>query len=735
MDSGEEVKTKNQHILEAKQFSKKQKSDLALKELEKIQVLSNLTSEDLWEFYIIKSNCLCKQNQYPSALVLAEKGLVLAKNSKKTSSLVESWAAKGTAEFRLGKNDECFESIQQIKILILSDLESSPKDIDLFYERFYMLSGLYYYQNLHKDKFLESNQKRLEICEKYDMKYELGEVYHNLGISYYMKGELLKSLRYYKESSKISKQTKNYNRIAYCLGNIGKIYSTLGELDLALDYYNKSFEILQTIKNDYILGAFSNAVGSIYIQKGDLQKSMEFFKQGHELVKKLGNDLNIAGALFKIIENFTLQNDTESAEPYFKELEQIAMKDENRRIKYTYDFAQALYLKSKGGSRNIVRAGDILRKLITVDDLKNDSLLHLKICELLFEEIAESNEEVILDEIKLLLDKLDQISNLSNSQELKAEIKLLQAKFDLINFSFDQAQKKFVAGQRIAKKFDLTRLERKISQEYDNFLRYYDKWNDLKNHESEFSDRFKFSSIDDILQLIMKTKEIDLIDSSSEISKLIEIVSDNGNSNLKFYSTNNYENEIDLDIHSIQGKFDKNSVDRIKCENNTVIMNRIGNETIYYVLEGNTYEAQQNLQGFSNDIILLQEMLESNGLPFTIRKVIEIVKDSENIIKQKENGKEILEKNDLITAPHRFNILYCLYDNGRMNWTELKNKLKLTSGNLDYHLSVLQKKGWIIKDEEFQERILQFIDISEYGKVEFAKYTEKISQMCHQVIE
>ena len=70
-----------------------------------------------------------------------------------------------------------------------------------------------------------------------------------------------------------------------------------------------------------------------------------------------------------------------------------------------------------------------------------------------------------------------------------------------------------------------------------------------------------------------------------------------------------------------------------------------------------------------------------------------------------------------------------------MNWIELKNKLKLTSGNLDYHLSVLQKKGWIIKNEEYQERILQFINISDYGRIEFKKYLEKISQMCHQLIE
>ena len=164
-------------------------------------------------------------------------------------------------------------------------------------------------------------------------------------------------------------------------------------------------------------------------------------------------------------------------------------------------------------------------------------------------------------------------------------------------------------------------------------------------------------------------------------------------------------------------------------------MKQIGNETIYYVLEGNTHQAQQNLQKFSDDIAISQKMLETKGLSFNIREVIEIVKNSEDLIKQNENSKEILEKNDLITAPHRFNILYCLFDNGRMNWTELKNKLKLTSGNLDYHLSVLQKKGWIIKNEEYQERILQFINISDYGRIEFKKYLEKISQMCHQLIE
>lgn len=734
MDSGETIQA-NPYILEARQLCKKQKHDLALKELAKIQDISDLSSDDLGKFYILKSNCLCKLNQYPSALDLAEKGLQFAKKSEQPLYIIDSLVAKGTAEFRLGKNTECYESIQQIKKLILSDLGRSEEDIDLMKERFYRLSSFYYYQNLHKEKFLESNQKRLKICEKYGLIYELGEVYHNLGVSYYMKGELLKSIRFYKKSIEIAKQTNNYTQMAYCLGNTGKIYSTLGELDLALTYYQQSLEILRKIKNAYVLGAFSNAIGSIYVQKGDLQKSMDFFQQGYKIVKKLGNNLNIAGALFKIIENYILQKDIESAEQFLKELEQISIQDENRRIKFTYSFAHALILKAKGGSRNIVRAGDILRKLLTIDDLKNDPLLHLKYCELLFEEMAKTNEEEVLDEIQLLLDKIDQIAIMAQSIELKGEIKLLQAKFELINFSFNEAQKYFVAGQKIARKYDLTRLERKISQEYDNFLLSYDKWNEMKRQKSLLSERFAFSSIGEDLQLSMKNKEIDLVDSPSEISKLLVIVSENENSNLTFYSTNSQGKEISLDFNSIRNQFENNSVDRIKYGNNTIIMKRIKNETVYYVLEGNTYEAQQNLQKFSDDIVISQQMLEMKGLPINIRKVIEILKNSEDLIVQKESNQEILEKNDLITAPHRFNILYCLFDNGRMNWSDLKNKLNLTSGNLDYHLSVLQKKGWINRNEEFQDRFLQYIDISEYGRVEFRKFTEKISQMCQQVIE
>lgn len=733
MDSEEKI-INNQYILEAKNYIKPYRPNLVLKELKKIQDISTLNSYELWEFYILKSKGLCKINQYPSALEMAEKALQLAKKSENTPYIIESLVAKGTAEFRMGKNKECFESIQQIKSGISDYPTSSPKEIELLKEQFYMLSSYYHFQTLNKDQFLECNQKRLEICQKYDMKYELGEVYHNLGVSYYMKGELLKSLKYYKQSKDLSKQTKNYNQMAYCLGNIGKIYSTLGELDLALDFYKKSLSILRKIKNKYVLGAFSNAIGTIYIQKSNLEKSMEFFQQGYEIVKKLGNNLNIAGALFKIIENLILQDNIMSAEDYFKELEQIASQDDNRRIQFTYKFALALILKRKGGSRNIVRAGDIIRNLLSIDDLKNDPLLNLKYCELLFEEIAKTNEEEILDEIKRLLDNLDQIANMSRSIDLNAKIKLLQAKFELITLSFDQAQKNFVTGQKIARKFNLTRLERKISQEYDNFLLSYNKWNEMKDKKSILSKRFNLSSIEDILQLTMNYKDIEGIDSSAETSKLLEIVSDNEDSNLKFYPTNTNEKEIILDIKSIQTKFNTESADRIKHENNTIIMNRIGNETVYYVLEGNTYEAQKNLQQFLDEIVVSQKMLESKDLPFNIRKVIEIVNDSDNLIKQKESSKEILEKNDLITAPHRFNILYCLFDNGRMNWTDLKNRLKLTSGNLDYHLSVLQERGWILKDEEYKDRYIQFIEISDYGRAEFKKYIEKITEMCHQVI-
>lgn len=725
----------NQHILDAKQLCKNDKPHLALQELEKIEDLSRLTSRDLIDFHIIKSESLCKLNQYPLALKLAEKGLKLAKQHNNTSYIINALVAKGIAEFRLGKHKECYNSIQEIDHLIEEDSKSSVKDKDLMKERLYNLSTLYYYQSLDLDNFLETNQKRLEICKKYNMIRDLGNVYHNLGVCHTLRGEFLKAIRYYKKSIEISKQTENYTQLAYCLGNTGRIYAYLGDLDLALGYYQQSLDILKEKNNEYLLGAFSNALGTIYIQKGDLEKSMEYFQQGYKLVKKLGNNLNIAGALFTMIDNYLLKKDLESAEKYFHELEIIANQDDNRRIQFTYKFAKALVLKAKGGTRNTVRSGDLFRELLMIKDLKGEPYLRLRYCELLFEEIKASDEEEILVEIKQVLEQLNQIATNSRSFDIKGEIKLLQAKFDLINFSFDQAQKNFIAGQKIARKFDLRRLEWKISQEYDKFLKEYDNWNEMKRRNSALSERLEFSSIDDALKLSLKKKEIELSETLSEISKLLIITSNGENSKVNIYSADKNLKEIRLDFNSLRSKFETDSVDRIMHENNTIIKNQLGNDTIYYVLEGDTYQAKENLENFTYSIIISQRLLESKNLPFNVRQVVEIVKDSDNLIKGKGNNIEVLEKNDLITAPYRFNILYCLYENGPMNWTDLKNKLDMTSGNLDYHLSMLQKKGWIVKNEEYHDRMIQIIDISDFGKEEFRKYINKMSQICQQVQE
>ncbi len=62
---------------------------------------------------------------------------------------------------------------------------------------------------------------------------------------------------------------------------------------------------------------------------------------------------------------------------------------------------------------------------------------------------------------------------------------------------------------------------------------------------------------------------------------------------------------------------------------------------------------------------------------------------------------ELAQQDKILSSTIRLSIMTLLYLNGRMRFTELKNILKLTSGNLATHLRKLEKAGYIKIEKTF----------------------------------
>jgi len=63
---------------------------------------------------------------------------------------------------------------------------------------------------------------------------------------------------------------------------------------------------------------------------------------------------------------------------------------------------------------------------------------------------------------------------------------------------------------------------------------------------------------------------------------------------------------------------------------------------------------------------------------------------------------ELLKLNRLIHDPGRLLILTFLYPVARLDYLELKKKLRFTAGNLSCHLATLEKAGYVLIQKGFK---------------------------------
>jgi DNA-binding MarR family transcriptional regulator len=95
----------------------------------------------------------------------------------------------------------------------------------------------------------------------------------------------------------------------------------------------------------------------------------------------------------------------------------------------------------------------------------------------------------------------------------------------------------------------------------------------------------------------------------------------------------------------------------------------------------------------------------------------------------KISPEKILEKDEIILVPHRFNIMLLLYSEGEIGFTVLQKILQLTPGNLDHHIKKLKEKGWLRDKMIYSYRPLTVIEITDQGREAFYTHANRLKQV------
>jgi CHAT domain-containing protein/tetratricopeptide (TPR) repeat protein len=200
------------------------------------------------------------------------------------------------------------------------------------------------------------SQLQFDFAEKKGLKKQMAAARYVQGVSYFFRGDYIRTVAYYSQSLKIQEEIGDKRGIANCLsaiavlhdsqgnysaaldyglrslkmqeeigdkggiasslGNIAVVYQNQGDYAIAFEYYMQSLKINEALGHKKGIAAFLNNIGILYNLQGDYARSIDYHQQSLQLEEELGNKHSAAKVLSNIGNIYRLRGDFVNAIAY-----------------------------------------------------------------------------------------------------------------------------------------------------------------------------------------------------------------------------------------------------------------------------------------------------------------------------------------------------------------------------------------------------------------------------------
>jgi serine phosphatase RsbU (regulator of sigma subunit) len=182
--------------------------------------------------------------------------------------------------------------------------------------------------------------------EKIKLLKMLAKAKNNLGMIHNVKGDISKTLSYFKSSLEIRKQIGDKKGIASSLNNIGFIHNDNGNVSMALSYYHKSLKIREEIGDKKGQSTCFNNIGTVYDNQGELEQGLQYYRKCLELSEEIGDNKGKAESFNNIGFIYIKQGKKkEGLEYHFKSLKLKEEMGYQRGIAYSLNNIGGVYLE------------------------------------------------------------------------------------------------------------------------------------------------------------------------------------------------------------------------------------------------------------------------------------------------------------------------------------------------------------------------------------------------------
>lgn len=228
------------------------------------------------------------------------------------SRLAAAYATKGSAEYRLGRNEVAVELY--LKAIPLFRQENEAWKAAEMYNRL----GMVYYSLEDSETAIMYFQRNIDLEEELQDPERLANGYINIGAAYNQAGEFEKALDFYHIGAEKAEQAGRVPEIARVTMNIANIYSELEQFDEALHFYHRSLEISKEIGLEYGILINQYNIGNLYFDQQQYEESEEAFLAAYQLMNRENHKYELRRLSEQLSELYITTSRFEEAVPFLQ---------------------------------------------------------------------------------------------------------------------------------------------------------------------------------------------------------------------------------------------------------------------------------------------------------------------------------------------------------------------------------------------------------------------------------
>ena len=583
------------------------KLDEARKLLDDLIQLEGLDYQQKGYYQVLKAKILFYQGKHEEATKFGERIIEEGQKLNDNLQIVDglTFAAMGLMEIR--KWDDAFEYIEKADALLKNISHISHRDLMERKSRIYVSKGAIYSMRGNFEIAQKKIEKTISLQKELGITPAIVSAHISMAtIMRTIRSRFDLALEYIKKALMLAEEMEfNHFWIAMCHLHFGIIYGEIGEIDLCLKHEMMSLALFKEINNKQMVAGMLNNIGASHSRKENYDLAVKYLEESLILSD------NAANCFTNLIHIELEKGNIERAQHYFQKLENLSNQKKDRIITTTCQFTKALILKKSPRIRDRAKAEEIYKQII--DDgfslflgLTIPALIQL--CDLLLMELSITNNIEVIDEVNDYITQLLDKAEKSHSYWVLCETYTLQAKLALLTLDLKEAQRLLAQAQKIAEKYKIIKLARKISNEHDELLKQLAIWEKMDKTDVSLPERLKLARINVQMENMTKRRAIDVPELSDEEPVHLLIVSEGGTPffSQSFIEDKSFEDDIFGSFFTainsfINEKFSE-GLDRASFGDYTLLMNSASPFLMCYVYKGQSYSAQQRLRYFIEKI-------------------------------------------------------------------------------------------------------------------------------------